>query len=200
MVGQGVDILLRKPPLRPALHNELEKRLSDSEYEVSDGHLYTLDAILAACFAIARCMYEAQSCYTQYERMLHYCIVSTASSASKHTFQQYCCYSYRHFYHRLQVRLEAVHKLCDCASNSLDAVSTTLMKALGIRLQDKKAQIHKDAATGLAQIYSKYISKKWCDSPGLLSTSEDTEGQYTIYVDGWQQYLQCSPLTLFCVV
>jgi hypothetical protein len=36
MVGQGVDILLRKPPLRPALHNELEKRLSDSEYEVSD--------------------------------------------------------------------------------------------------------------------------------------------------------------------
>jgi hypothetical protein len=79
-----------------------------------------------------------------------------------------------------------VHKLCDCASNSLDAVSTKLMKALGCRLQDKKAQIHKDAATGLAQIYSKYISKKWCDSPGLLSSTEDTEGQYTVYVSCWQ--------------
>jgi hypothetical protein len=40
MVGQGVDILLRKPPLRPALHNELEKRLIDNEYEVSDRHAY----------------------------------------------------------------------------------------------------------------------------------------------------------------
>jgi hypothetical protein len=35
MVGQGVDILLR-----PALHNELEKRLIDNEYEVSDRHAY----------------------------------------------------------------------------------------------------------------------------------------------------------------
>jgi sister-chromatid-cohesion protein PDS5 len=60
-----------------------------------------------------------------------------------------------------EVRRKAVHELCDLAVHSIDAVSANLMKLVGDRLKDRKPQIRKDAATGLAQIYAKHMSKTW---------------------------------------
>ncbi|KAG5177370.1 hypothetical protein JKP88DRAFT_346951 [Tribonema minus] len=78
-----------------------------------------------------------------------------------------------------EVRTEAVHAVCDCASNCLEAVSEALLRAVGERLRDKKAQIRKDAATGLAQVFAKHVSRRWSDvaPPQLRQPPADVEAK-----------------------
>lgn len=60
-----------------------------------------------------------------------------------------------------RVRKAMVAAVCDAASARLSDCPANLLKAVGQRCLDKKVEIRKDAATGLAQIFAAYMPSLW---------------------------------------
>ena len=61
------------------------------------------------------------------------------------------------------VRIDAIHKLCDLAYEDKTVMAPDLIRAVGGRIASKNKNERKDAATGLARCYFKHYCTSACD-------------------------------------
>ena len=62
----------------------------------------------------------------------------------------------------VNVRIDAIHQVCDLAHEDPSVISPKLVQAVGGRIASKHKTERKDAATGLAQCYFKHFCTKVC--------------------------------------
>ncbi len=63
-----------------------------------------------------------------------------------------------------EIRAKTAKEVCQVASHSIEMVTVALLKEVGGRLQDRKAQVRLEAAKGLAILYAAFVSRTWSEA------------------------------------
>ena len=63
-----------------------------------------------------------------------------------------------------EIRAKAAKETCQVALQSIELVSGALLKEVGGRLADRKAQVRLEVVRGLATLYAAYVSRTWSEA------------------------------------